>query len=156
MAHLAWYCSNCSAFPYMCWVNGNALPGSHSQGPHRIWWDISTVPCTSFQSNMLKINIFSSITVISNCFSVYYYSLLLQKRFQTLLTSGVFVMLHNTNSRSLYHLPTQRPAGFSLKFQLQTQGKLRYAQVTSPRLGQSAVGGESHEEGASAHPGLSP
>lgn len=50
----------------------------------------------------------------------------------------------------------QAPAGFTLKSQLQTQGKLRYAQVTSPRHGQSPVGGESGEEGAWPHPGLSP
>lgn len=36
---------------------------------------------------------------------------------------------------------TQTPAGFSWKSQLQTQGKLRCAQVTSPRHGQSPVGG---------------
>lgn len=74
----------------------------------------------------------SSIRVISNCFFVYYYSVLLlsvsevlQKCFQTLLMSGVFVVLHNTKSRGPYHPPTQTPAGFSLNSRLQTQGKLR-------------------------------
>lgn len=104
------------------------------------------VPCTSFQSNMLKINGFEQhngdkqllfclllLTIVTEAFAKLAY---------VWCVCGAAQHKEQEPICSCQDVATQAPAGFSLKSQLETQGKLRYAQVTSPRHGQPPVDGE--------------
>lgn len=184
MAHLARPCDNCSAFTYTRQLNGNALPGSGSQGARGVmkpfcWCPRCSSPLLSlfstplshllpnpqlfnpfwhFQWDTIKINLFSRMVVISNYFPVCNYLLLLQKYFQNLFMSCVFVVLHNTNSRSPFSqdLATQTPASFILKSQLQKHkaiwGVSLHISALKPGscwAGNSSVLGRGHLEPAS-------